>query len=44
MLKGIEFFPEYAKVQTWLQKLLKTLKVIVNNSSILDVQRVEMFK
>ncbi len=32
MLKGIEFYPEYAKVRTWLQKLLKTLKLIVNNS------------
>jgi len=32
MLKGIEFFPEYANVRTWLQKLLKTLKLIVNNS------------
>ena len=30
--KDFELRLEYAKVHSWLQKMLKTLKVIVNNS------------
>lgn len=39
MLNGIEFCLEYGKVRTWLQKMLKTFKSIVNNSDKQDLIR-----